>query len=573
MIYKRLLKYLRPYYDRLGASLLCMSAYSGITGLTMWLVKNVIDKIFIAKDTHMLYMITWLVPLIFLVKGIAGYGQNYLMYYIAQNIVRTLRNELYEKLMSLSHDYYSKNATPKLMARVTNDVSVLQNALFRVPPSIIRDGLTVIVMIGIVFYLNWKFAIITLFVFPVAAVPLVNFAKKMRDASRQGQKQMGELYGNIQETLVGISVIKAFLKENDEIARFRKENDIFYETQQRFIRVDARSSPIMEFIGAVAVSFILWYGGKDVIDGVWSAGSFFAFFTAVFSIYQPLKNFASTNSIIQQSAAAAERVFEVIDEKPTILNAPDAKVMPEFGSDIHFENITFHYPEKEDALKNIDLKINKGEVVAIVGPSGSGKTTLTSLLFRFYDPQRGKVLIDGQDIKKATIESLRSKMGIVTQDVILFNETIKYNISYGNKDATMDEIINASKSANAYSFIERMPNRYDSLIGERGVRLSGGEKQRLSIARAILKNPPILVLDEATSALDAESEKLVQEAIERLMQGRTVFVIAHRLATIKKADRIVVLDKGVITEQGTHEELLNNEGIYKKLHYLQILDS
>ena len=570
-MYKRLLKYLDPHIGRFTVAVLCMAIFSAITGATMWLVKNIFDKIFIAKDMHMLYLVTLLIPALFLIKGIAGYGQNYLLYYIAQNIVRRIRNELYEKLVSLSHDFYIKNSSARVMARVTNDVAALQNALFRVPPSIIRDGLTVIVMIGILFYLNWKFALISLLVFPVASIPLAQYARKMRNASREGQKQMAELYSSLQETLSGISIIKAFLQERKEIDRFKKENDKFYDTQQRFIRVDARSSPIMEFLGSLAVAFILWYGGRDVINGVWSSGSFVAFLTAAFSMYTPIKNFSQTNSIIQLAMAGSERIFEILDQQPTVVESENAQDLKSFNSEIRYDEVIFCYRPDREVLKDLNLTIKKGEVVAIVGPSGSGKTSLINLLLRFYDPQKGRLLIDGADIKNIKFESLRSKIGIVMQDVILFNESVRYNIGYGKDDAGEEEIVSAAKAANAHSFIMKMPHGYDTVIGERGLRLSGGERQRLSIARAILKNPPILLLDEATSSLDAESEKLVQEAIENLMTNRTVILIAHRLATVKKADRIIVLDRGVVVEEGRHDELLKNEGVYSRLHNLQLL--
>jgi len=548
-----------------------MAIFSGLTGATMWLVKNIFDRVFVGKDIHMLYMVSWMFPLFFLVKGIAGYGQNYLLSYITQNVVRRLRNELYEKLIGLSHDFYARNSTPKLVARVTNDVNALQNALFRVPPSIIRDGLTVIVMIGVLTYLHWKFALISFIVFPLASIPLVQFSRKMRNASRAGQKQMAEVYASLQETLVGIGIIKAFSQERAELERFQKENDAYYETQQQFIRVDARSSPVMEFIGSLAVTFILWYGGKDVIDGVWTSGSFVAFLTAAFSLYQPLKNFSQTNSLIQQAVAGTERIFEIFDEQPTVVSLPDSAALPGFSAEIVYEKVLFHYPEKKNVLGGVDLRIKAGEIIAVVGPSGSGKTSLAHLLLRFYDPQGGRILVDGNDIRKVTLGSLRSQIGIVPQETILFNETVRYNIMYGCRDAGDNGVIAAARAANAHQFIERMPFGYDTVVGERGIKLSGGERQRLAIARAILKNPPILILDEATSALDAESEKLVQEAVENLMRKRTVILIAHRLATVKKADRIIVLDKGMIVEAGTHEQLLGQEGIYSKLHNLQLI--
>ncbi len=571
MIYKRLLKYIGPYSGRFFAAICCMAVFSGLTGATMWLVKNIFDKIFIARDMHMLYLVTVLIPIFFLIKGIAGYGQNYLLSYISQNVVRQLRNELYDKLIYLSHDFFVMNSTPRLMARVTNDVGAVQNALFRVPPSLIRDGLTVMVMIGVLFYLHWKFALISLVMLPLASLPLAQFARKMRSASRQGQKQMAEIYASLQETLSGISIIKAYMQEEREVTRFHRENDKYYDTQQQFIRVDARSSPVMEFMGSLAVTFILWYGGKDVINGVWSSGSFVAFLTAAFSMYQPIKNFSQTNSLIQQAFAGTERIFEILDAKPTIVDRPEARELMSFERDIVFRDTLFHYPEKQNVLMDINLTIKKGEVVALVGPSGSGKTSIANLLLRFYEAQGGVIEIDGNDVRGITLGSLRSKIGIVPQEILLFNESVRYNIAYSRPDATDEEVMAAAKVANAHQFVSRMPEGYATVIGERGVKISGGERQRIAIARAILKNPPILVLDEATSALDAESEKLVQEAIENLMANRTVILIAHRLATVKKADRIVVLDRGLIVEQGTHQELLGNEGIYAKLHNLQIL--
>jgi len=565
------MEYLNPHMKRFVIALLCMAFFSALNGANMWVIKTIFDKILYSRDMTALYMITLLIPVMFFVKGLAGYGQNYLMYYITQNIIRQLRNELQNKLISLSHDFFVKNSSARLMARVTNDVVALENALFRVPPNLIRDGLTVIVMIGALFYLHWKFALISLIIFPLAAIPLAGFARKMRNASRLGQKQMAEVYASLHEMLTGISIIKAFSQEEREMQRFARENDHYYNTRQQFIRVDARSSPIMEFFGAIAVGFVLWYGAKDVIAGVWTAGSFVAFMTAAFSMYQPLKNFSQTNALLQQAHAGTERIFEILDEKPTVTDAAGATDLAPFKSTIAYENVTFHYPEKKNILSSVSLTIKQGEIIAVVGPSGSGKSTLANLLLRFYDPNEGSVTIDGADIRGVTLSSLRSQMAVVTQEVILFNESIRYNIGYGCPSATDEDITAAAVVANAHAFISRMPKGYDTIIGERGMRLSGGERQRLAIARAILKNPPILILDEATSALDAESEKLVQEAIENLMAHRTVLLIAHRLATVKKANRIVVIDRGRIVEHGTHEQLLGNEGIYSRLHNLQLL--
>ncbi|MFH1368266.1 MAG: ABC transporter ATP-binding protein [Elusimicrobiota bacterium] len=571
MIYKRLLKYIDPYIGRFAVALACIAVYSAMTGALPFTIQWVLDKVLIPRDLRMLYAITMAIVGVSAVRSIAGFGQNYLTLYIAQNVTLKIREELYDKLISLSHDFYSRHSTPRLMARVTNDVNALYNSISRVPTNIIRDGLTVIVMIGVLFYYNWKFALILMVFFPVASIPLASFARKMRDASRKGQKQMGELYSYLQESLAGINIIKSFVRQKHEIERFKEENRKYYHTQHQFIRVDARSSPIMEFIGGAVLAGVLFYGGLLVTKGAWQPGDFFAFLTAAGLLYTPLKNFAQTNSLMQQAAAGAERIFEILDEKPSVTDVAGAVSMPKFSKEISFNDISFHYPEKNNIIEKLSLSIKSGESVAFVGPSGAGKTTLALLLARFYDPQEGSIAIDGTDIRKITIDSLRSQIGVVTQDTILFNESIKYNIAYGRDGASDEEIISAAKTANAHQFILKMPHGYDTVIGERGLKLSGGERQRVAIARAMLKNPPILILDEATSALDAESEKLVQEAIEHLMVDRTVLLIAHRLATVKKADRIIVVDKGKIVEIGTHHELLEKKGIYSRLHTLQLL--
>lgn len=567
----RFFKYLLPFKSRLFSAGIFTIIVSGLTGVSMWLIKPVMDKVFISKDTSMLYMILWLVPLLWFLRGLAFYGQVYLLQYIAQRVIQQLRNELFSKLMELSHNFYHKNPSAKILARLTNDLQIIQNALLRIPLNIIGDAITTVVLMGILFYLNFKFTLIVLVVFPVVAVPLINFAKKMRSTASKAQKQISEIYHRIHEALTGISIIKSFLQETYEKERFKKENAIFYEHQMKFVKVDARSSPIMEFISAIAISFILWYGATDVIRGVWTTGAFFAFLGAAMSIYRPIKNFSAVNAVLQQTIVSAGRIFDILDEKPQIVESPNAQELRSFSEEIRFKDVSFHYDSKHPVIKNINFTLKKGEKLALIGPSGSGKTTIAHLMLRFYDTTTGEILIDGIDIKNITLASLRKLIALVSQDVILFNDTIKNNILYGKPDASEEELFEAAQKAHAVEFIEKLPERYETIVGERGAKLSGGQKQRIAIARAILKNSPILILDEATSSLDAESERFVADALENLMSQKTVLMIAHRFSTIKNADRILVLEGGKIVEEGKHEELLKHSKIYHKLMHLQLL--
>jgi len=569
--YQKLFEYFKPYLPRFIFALFCMACVSLLNGASRLLIKPMIDKVFINKEITTLFYIVLAIPAIYLLLGVFNYAKTYLMAYIAQRITLEIRNKTYEHLHLLSLDFYTKGSTGNLMSRLTNDIMAIQTALNKAPATIVCDGLTVIVLIGILFYLHWKFALVSLIVFPIASIPIIKFSQRMRQLSKQSQKQMAEIYINLQESISAINVTKAFNRETTEIERFRKTNKKFYDTIIRFIKTEAFSSPVMEFIGALALAIVLFFAGKDVITGVWSAGSFFAFFGSAFSIYQPLKNFAALNPQIQQALSAAERVFELLQEKPKVIEMPSAYPLPPLKEKISYENVYFSYNGKNYILEDISFSIRSGEIVAIVGPSGSGKTTIANLLLRFYDPTSGKISIDGHDIKNVSIKSLRDQIGLVTQEVVLFNETVKYNIAYGKFDATEEEIINSAKLAYAHDFIMKMPQGYDTIVGERGVLLSGGEKQRIAIARAIIKNPKILILDEATSALDAESEMLIQEALEKLMKNRTTLIIAHRFSTIKKSDRIIVIDQGKIVDIGTHEELFKKEGLYRKLHQLQLI--
>jgi len=572
MIYKRLFDYYRPYLNRFVFAMICMILSSLIIAGSRLLLKPLIDDVFINKKTTILYLIIIGIVISYFILGILSYAKNYLMTYIAQQIIMNIRSNMYHRLQYLSLDFYSKGTTGEIMSRVTNDVSLLQNVLTRAPAVIICDGLTIICLIFLLFYLRWNLAIICITIFIFCAIPLNIFSKRMRNLSLISQQRIADLYSHLQESLTAINITKAFNREATEIERFNKTNKDFYKIMMSFTRIDARSSPIIEFIGALVVAIVVYFAANDVVKGNWTTGSFFTFIGIAFSIYPPLKNIIQLNPQIQQSISAIERIFNLLDTKTQVIELPGAYKIKSFENEIKYENVTFEYKSGHKVLKNINLNIKLDEVIGIVGPSGCGKTTLAHLLLRFYDPTEGAIYIDGHNLKEVELKSLREQIGIVTQETILFNESIKYNIAYGKENATDEEIINAAIAADAHDFImKKLSNKYDTIIGERGVILSGGEKQRIAIARAIIRNPKILILDEATSSLDAESEKTIQETLEKLIKGKTVLMIAHRLSTVKKCNRIVVIDEGCIVDIGTHDELLQKEGIYKRLHNLQLI--
>ena len=571
-LFKRLSLYLQPYLGQLVIAALSMGLVAGLNALRIYLVKPLQDQVFTGHDVKMLKTLLWAVPVISLGLGLFSYVQNYLMSAIGLRATNDIRQKMFDHLQGLSLDYFTGTSTGKVMARFTNDLAALQNVISRAPIYFIRDGLTAILNIGLIFYLNWRFALLTMAVFPFSATIIVILGKTLRRVSRKGQEQMGDLFSVIQENMHAAPIVKAYTAEKMESERFQKSNDRFLHLSLRFAQADTVSSPLMELIGSLFLSLLLWKGGADVIHGVWTAGSFIAFIAYAVMTYRPLKNFAELNAQLQLGLASSERIFELLDKVPTIKEILEAKELPSFCKTITYENVSFRYPTQGRwAIEELNLTIHAGEIVALVGSSGAGKSTLALLLPRFYDPTSGCVRVDGQDIRQVTLGSLRHEIGLVTQEVILFNESVRYNIAYGRPNATQAEIQAAAEAANAHQFISHLPHGYDTAIGERGVRLSGGERQRLSIARAILKNPPILLLDEATSSLDAESERLVQEALERLMEHRTALVIAHRLSTVRRADRIIVLEHGRIIEEGNHSDLLTKQGTYHKLHTLQVL--
>ncbi len=569
--FQRLLKLGRPYTMRFLFAMVCMLIVGATTSSQAVLVKPVLDDIFLAKNPAALKWLPIAVVMIFLIKGTCTYIQAVLMNFIGLRIVTDLRNKLYEQIQKQSLSFFAHHPTGLLMSRITNDVASIQNSVSEVVTSIFKDSFTIISLICVVFYTDWKLACIAMIIFPLTIYPISQFGKKIRKVTTSTQITMASLSSLLQETISGTRIVKAFGMEKYENKRFAGENERFFKLNMKAATVKALSHPLMEFLGGVGIAAVIFYGGYNVLEGNSTPGTFFSFLTAVLMLYEPIKRLTNVNNTINQGIAGAERVFSIIDLAPDIADKADATELLPVQQGIEIENVTFRY-EKTPVLKNITLSIKAGDVVAFVGMSGGGKTSLVNLIPRFYDVSEGRIRIDGQDVRDVTLQSLRRQIAIVTQQTILFNDTVRNNIAYGSFERSGEEIINAAKAANAHDFIMKMPKGYDTNIGELGTKISGGEKQRLSIARAILKNAPILILDEATSSLDTEAELEVQEALNNLMKGRTTLVIAHRLSTIRNADRIIVLVDGEIVEQGDHETLMQKKGEYFRLYNLQFKD-
>ncbi|WP_373325457.1 lipid A export permease/ATP-binding protein MsbA [Sporomusa paucivorans] len=568
-LYLRLLQYIRPYLPRFIAAIICILVASGTNLVLPWIIQNVIDDVLTAKDMYKLNIIAVGIVAVYLLRGFFFFGQNYLMSYIGQRVVIDIREGLYRHFQRLSLSYFEKRQTGSIMSYVTNDVAALQNALVESVIELVTESAILIGSMAAMFYIHWKLALLTLITMPLVAQAINIFGKRLRTASRITQERAADITSVLQETISAVRVIKSFVREEYEIGRFNRENYSNFRAQMKTAQLSATLTPIIEFLGAIGVTLIIWYGGREVIYGNLSSGALIAFLIYVVNITNPIKRLSRVYSNIQRALAAAQRVFDVLDTEPEIKDMPGAKELPRITGRLTFEQVNFSYKPGEMALADVSLTVEPGQMVAIVGPSGAGKTTIANLIPRFYDPMSGRITIDGYDIKTVTLASLREQIGIVPQETVLFNGSVYENILYGDLKAGEEAIIAAAKAANAHEFIVGMPEGYNTQIGERGSKLSGGQRQRIAIARAILKDPRVLILDEATSALDTESEKLVQDALDKLMVNRTSFVIAHRLSTVQRADIILVMDKGRIIERGIHEQLLTAGGLYSKLYQVQ----
>lgn len=551
--------------------MICMGVVGVTTAAAAFLVKPAMDDIFLNRDAVTLKWIPIAVIVIYLLKGLGNYGQTIIMSYIGQRIVTDLRNKLYNHILRQPLSFFTKNPTGILMARLTSDVGLVQGAVSEAVTSILKDSFSLLGLVFVIFYRDWKLALVAMVIFPIAIYPITSFGRKMRQISSSTQVTVGSLTSLLQETISGNRIVKAFGMESYEDERFGKENERLFRLTMKSVSVRAITSPLMEFLGGIGIASIIIYGGYQVLQGTSTPGTFFSFLAALLMLYEPAKRLTNVNNTIQQGLAGAERIFSVIDTVPEIKNREGAVELPRISREINVCDVSFRY-EEAFVLRHINLNIRVGECVAFVGMSGGGKTTLVNLIPRFYDVTEGRILIDGHDIRDVTLESLRAQIGIVTQQTILFNDTARNNIAYGDIRKSDEDIVRAAKAANAHDFIMKLPEGYDTMIGEQGVKLSGGERQRISIARALLKDAPILILDEATSSLDTEAEIEVQEALDKLMKNRTTLVIAHRLSTIRNADRIIVLVDGEIVEEGNHESLLQKKGEYFKLYNMQFRD-
>lgn len=568
-LYLRILSYIKPYMHRLLFAMVCTIMAAAGNLYIPWIIKDMIDEVLADKNGTMLNWIAASIIAIFIVRGLFWYGQNYLMSYVGQSVIIDIRAAVFKKLQRLSVSFYDKNKTGTIMSYVTNDVNALQSAMVENTIEMITEGFILIGSVVAMIYLDWRLTLFTVCTFPVVLWFMEFFGKKIRKTGGRIQECTADITSVLQESVASARVIKSFVREDYEVDRFDVENKANFRANMKNAQLMATLTPVVELVAAIGVTMIIWYGGNNVINGTITAGSLVAFLTYAVNISNPIKRLTRVIGNIQKALAAAQRVFMIIDMPEEIAESRDAKQLPEVSGKVEFQNVSFAYNDKGNVITDLSFSVKPGEVIAIVGPSGAGKSTIANLLPRFYDVNKGDIKIDGHSVRDVTLDSLREQVGIVPQETMLFNGSVYNNILYGRLDATKEEIEAAAKAANAHDFIMQLTDGYETKLGDRGVNLSGGQRQRIAIARAILKNPRILILDEATSALDTESERVVQEALDRLMVGRTSFVIAHRLSTVKNADKILVLEKGNLVESGTHDELLALDGLYAHLYKIQ----
>ncbi len=565
-------EHIRPQAGRLACALACMALAAAATAGVAWLMEPVLDEVFIARNAAMLPVVAVSILVVFTVKGLATYGQAVLMSYIGQRIIADIQNRMFAHLMHADLAFFHANSTGKLISRFTNDVNMLRQVVSTALTGIGKDTLTVVFLVAVMFYQDWLLALIASVVFPIAILPIIRIGRRMRKVSANTQTQMGQFTTLLDETFRGARHVKAYGMEDYETARAGSVIETLFGLIYKAARVRSASHPIMETLGGMAILLVILYGGSKVIGGATTTGELFSFITALLLAYEPMKKLAQLNINVQEGLAAAQRVFGLLDMAPDVTDRPAAAVLGAATGAIRLEDVHFGYGSDRAALNGLTLDIPAGRTVALVGPSGAGKSTVLNLIPRFYDVDRGRVLIDGADVRDVTLASLRANIALVSQDISLFDDTVLANIAYGRPGADQADIVAAAKAAGAHDFIAGLPDGYDTHVGGRGLKLSGGQRQRLAIARAMLKDAPVLLLDEATSALDTESERHVQNALAALVKGRTTVVIAHRLSTVMDADVIYVMDQGRVVEAGSHAELLARGGAYARLHALQFAE-
>ncbi len=544
-----------------------MALVAGLKGGGVYLIKPIVDDVLIHKQPRMFLFVLILIPSFFLLKFIVSYTLAYLMSWMGQRATQNIRDDLFSHLHELSVEFYWRRRSGEIISRVTNDLTALQSLLQFLPLYLVRDTLTLAVLLSVLFHLHWKFALMSVLILPAAGAVLYVLGRKMRRSGAKSQEVMAGIYHRFQESLQGMTIVKAFNYEESAIKRFREKNSELFGQMMRYLRAAALSGPLMEFAGSLVLALLIFYGGKEILADKLTPGEFSAFLGAFFAAHVPLRNMARVNHTMQMGLASWQRIVQLLDEKPSVMIPSSPRPVPSLKGNIRFDNVSYRYPASERfAVRDLNIQINPGEVVAFAGPSGSGKTTIVHLLLRLFDPASGTVSYDGHDLKDLDLKGLRSHIGLVTQETVLFDDTVFNNIVLGRTGVSMEDVVSASKAADAHDFISGLSEGYSTVLGERGVRLSGGQRQRLAIARAVLKKPSVLVLDEATSNLDTASEKSVQGTLERILAGHTVIMVAHRLSTIEKAQRIFVLDRGKITESGSHSELLRKSGIYSMLY-------